>query len=161
MTLVERSIRLVLENVPIVMFVAALTIATFISDIPVVAERYLAWLLLLAVGVQGLWAGATHVFFPEVGARYIGWKTSPFQTELGFADLAIGFAAVLSFWQSPAFKGAVVAYITVFYVGVGWLHLRERVRAGNRAKGNFGVLLAMTVVKAAGLPVLLWLSYGR
>jgi hypothetical protein len=161
MTLVERSIRLVLENVPIVMFVAALIVATFISDMPVMAERYLAWLLLLAVGVQGLWAGATHVFFPDVGARYIGWKASPFQTELGFADLAIGFAAVLSFWQGPAFKSAVVAYITVFYAGVGWLHVRERMRADNRAKGNFGALLAMTVVKAAGLPILLWLSYGR
>jgi len=158
MPLIERAIRLTLENVPVVMFAAAMVIATFFSAIPGTAERYLAWLLLLTVGVQGLWAGATHVVFPETGARYIGWQTSPFQTEIGFADLAIGVTAILSFWQGAEFKAAVVAYITLFYLGVGWVHIRDKIATGNQQKGNFGGLLVMTLVKAAAFPMLLWLS---
>lgn len=158
MPLAERIIRLVLENVPTAMFFLALFIATFFSSMPIYAERYLAWLLLLAVGVQGLWGGITHVFFPATGARYIGWQTSPFQTELGFADIAMGVIGILSFWQSLAFKSAVVAYVTVFYAGVGYVHIRDKIRSGNSAKGNFGFMLAMTIGKAIGFPLLLWFT---
>lgn len=158
MPFIERTIRLTLENVPVVMFAAALIGATLFSGIPGAAERYLSWFLLTAVGLQGIWAGATHVFFPETGARYIGWKTSPFQFELGVADLAIGIVAVLSFWQSLPFKAAVVAYISLFYLGVSIGHIRDRLESGNREKGNFGALFGMTVIKSIGLPILLWLA---
>ena len=158
MPLIERAIRLTLENVPVVMFALAMVMATFFSDMPGIAERYLAWLLLLTVGVQGLWAGATHVFFPETGARYIGWQTSPFQTEVGFADLAIGCAAILSFWQGTEFKAAIVAYITLFYLGVGWVHIQDKIANGNQQKGNFGGLLVMTFANAAAFPILLWFA---
>ena len=53
-------------------------------------ERLLAWILLLPIGVTGLWAGVSHVFFPAVAAAHIGWQTSPFQFEVGMADFAIG-----------------------------------------------------------------------
>ena len=155
----ERIIRLALENVPTIMFAVALFVATFLSSIPGTAERYLTWLLFLSAGVQGLWAGTTHVVFPKVGARYIGWQPSPFQTELGFADFALGVIALLSFWQGLDFKAAVVAYITIFYLGVTWVHLRDRIRSANSAKGNFGALLAMTIIKAAGFPLLLWFAW--
>ena len=55
--------------------------------------RSLAWIVLLPIGVTGLWAGVFHVFFPAVSARYIGWEVSPFQFEVGMADLAIGVTA--------------------------------------------------------------------
>ncbi len=160
MRLIKRIIRLFFENIPIVMFSSALLLATFVSDIPVWPERYLAWLLLLAVGVQGVWAGVVHVFFPNVGARYIGWTSSPFQTELGVADMAMGCIAILSFWQGMGFRSAVVIYVAIFYLGVACVHVRDMKNSGNREKGNFGVLLAMTFIKAVGLPVLLWSAYS-
>lgn len=154
----ERTIRAILENIPALMFAAALIAATFLSHILGVAERYLTWFLFLPVGVQGIWAGTTHVAFPDVGARYIGWQKSPFQTEVGFADLAMGSMAVLSFWSGLEFKAAVVLYATVFYCGVSFVHLRDRLTRGNVTKGNFGALLIMTIVKIAGLPLLLWIT---
>lgn len=158
MPFVERSIRLILENIPTLMFAAALVMATFVSGIEGIADRYLAWFLLLTVGIQGIWAGTVHVVFPEVGARFIGWQESLFQTEVGFADLAMGVMGILSFWQGLEFKAAVVAYVTVFYLGVSFGHVRDRIRTGNSQKGNFGALLAMTIARAIGLPVLLWLA---
>jgi len=158
-SLIERAIRFVLENFPATMFICALAIATLLPGRPPTAERYLSWLLLMTVGLQGLWGGITHVVFPQTGARYIGWQTSPFQTEIGFADLAMGVTAIVSFWQGLPFKAAIVIYASVFYLGVAWVHLRDLQRTGNRAKGNFGGLLAMTVSKAVLLPALLWLAY--
>jgi len=35
------------------------------------AERYISWLLLLAVGCEMVWAGFFHVFFPETAASFI------------------------------------------------------------------------------------------
>ena len=54
-----------------------------------VAEQFLSWMLLLPIGITGLWAGVFHIFFPAAAAAYIGWQVSPFQFEVGMADLAI------------------------------------------------------------------------
>jgi hypothetical protein len=42
--------------------------------------------LLLPIGITGLWAGVSHVFFPATAAAHIGWQVSPFQFEVGMAD---------------------------------------------------------------------------
>jgi hypothetical protein len=62
------------------------------------AERFLSWILLLRIGITGLWAGAFHVFFPATAAKLIGWEVSPFQFEVGMADLAIGATACVAYW---------------------------------------------------------------
>ena len=46
--------------------------------------------------------------FPAVAAAHIGWQTSPFQFEVGMADLAIGITACLSFWRDLSFKAAAI-----------------------------------------------------
>lgn len=140
-------IRFILTNLPAVLFASALLIA-FVTRHPVSkAHRYLAWLLLLSVGVESVWAGSFHVLFPEAGASYIGWQVSPFQFEIGVADLAIGITAILSFWRSLDFKTAVVCYIVLFYIGVAIGHVHEAMLAHNFEPGNFGPLLLMTVAK--------------
>jgi hypothetical protein len=52
-----------------------------------------------------LWAGLFHVFFPHVAAASIGWEVSPFQFEVGVADIAIGLTAIASFWLFYAIQG--------------------------------------------------------
>jgi hypothetical protein len=49
-------------------------------------EMLLAWVLLLPIGITGLWAGVSHVFFAATAAAHIGWQVSPFQFEVGTAD---------------------------------------------------------------------------
>jgi hypothetical protein len=151
---IAAAVRFVLTNLSTILFVAALVIAAVTHRIPGKAERYLAWLLLLSVGVQGIWAGFFHVFFPHTAAAQIGWQVSPFQFEIGVADMAIGIVAVASFWRSLDFKGAVVGYIVLFYIGVAIGHVREAVTANNFSPDNFGLLLLLTVVQVVLLPVL-------
>ena len=139
------AIRLILTNVPAIMFIAALIVPTLRREGPP-ATRYLTWLLLLSVGVTLIWAGFFHVFFPEIASASIGWQVSPFEFEIGVADIAIGITAVIAFWQGFAFRAAVVCYIVLFNIGVAIGHVREAIVADNYAPGNFGVLLLLTVV---------------
>jgi hypothetical protein len=103
------------------------------------AERFLSWILLLPIGITGLWAGAFHIFFPATAAALIGWEVSPFQFEVGMADLAIGLTACIAFWRDLSFKAAAVSVASIFLLGDAVGHVRQMWIAGNFAPGNAGV----------------------
>ncbi len=93
------TIAFVLRNLPMFLFVAALVRAGLSRSGAPIADRLLAWILLLPIGVSGLWAAVFHLFFADVAAADIGWAPSPFQFEVGMADLAMGLTACASFWR--------------------------------------------------------------
>ena len=133
------TIAFVLRNLPVFLFVAALALAAASrSDAPL-ADRLLAWILLLPIGVTGLWAAAFHLFLPQIAAADIGWEVSPFQFEVGLADLAIGATACVSFWRSVGFKAAAVMASSIFLLGDAVGHVKQMIVAGNFASGNAGV----------------------
>jgi disulfide bond formation protein DsbB len=144
--MIGESIGFLLRNLPAVLFVAALAIAATRRSPANAAERYLSWLLLLPIGITGLWAGISHVFFPAVAAAHIGWQTSPFQFEVGMADLAIGVTTCLSFWRDLAFKAAAICAASVFLLGDAVGHVHQMLAAGNFAPGNAGVPFYMDVI---------------
>jgi hypothetical protein len=76
----------------------------------------------------------------------IGWQISPFQFEVGVADLAIGATAVVSFWCSLPFKAAGVCTASIFLLGDAVGHLHQMLEAGNFAPGNAGVPFFMDVI---------------
>jgi hypothetical protein len=129
----------VLRNLPLFLFVAALALAAASRSGAPIADRLLAWILLLPIGVTGLWAAVFHLFFPEIAAADIGWEPSPFQFEVGMADLAMGAAACISFWRSLDFKAAVVIINAVFLLGDAIGHVGQMIAAGNFASGNAGI----------------------
>lgn len=145
-------IELVLSNLHAVLFATAVIIA-LLKGRPF-AANLLSWLLMLPIGVGYVWAGFFHVYFPEIAAQSIGWQTSPFQFEIGVADLSIGVVAILSFWRSLPFKTATAIYIVLFSIGVAVGHLRQAI-SGDFAANNFGLLLVLTVVEIILLPILL------
>ena len=137
--MLAETIAFVLRNLPVFLFIAALALAAASrSDAPV-ADRLLAWILLLPIGVTGLWAAAFHLFFPQIAAADIGWEVSPFQFEVGLADLAIGATACVSFWRSLDFKAAAVMVSSIFLLGDAVGHVKQMMVAGNFAPGNAGV----------------------
>ena len=152
------TIRFILSNVPVLSFVLAIAIAVARRNGQTLASRLLDWMLLLPVGISFLWAGLFHVFAPQIAAASIGWEDSPFQFEIGVADIAIGLVGIASFWRGLGFKRAVIAYVVLFDVGVAIGHVRQAVVHGDYAANNFGLLLGLTVVQAVLLPVLLWLA---
>jgi hypothetical protein len=152
------AIKFVLTHIPAIMFVAAFVVAASTSRPAGFSTRLLCWMLLLSVGVEETWAGLFHVFFARVAASSIGWQVSPFQFEIGVADIAIGVTAIVSFWRSLPFKAATVSYVTLFYSGVAIGHVREAATAGDYSGNNFGSLLLITIVKVFLLPALYLLA---
>ncbi len=137
--MIAHAIEFVLRNLPALLLVVALVIAAARRGDEPAAERFLSWILLLPIGVTGVWAGAFHVFLPVTAAALIGWEVSPFQLEVGMADLAIGVTACISFWRDLSFKAAAVSAASVFLLGDAVGHVRQMLTAGNFAPGNAGV----------------------
>jgi uncharacterized protein DUF6790 len=144
--MIGETIGFVLRNLPALLFISALVLAATGSSPDNTAERYLAWILPLPIGLTGLWAGAFHVLFPATAAAYIGWEVSPFQFEVGVADLAIGVTACLAFWCDLAFKGAAVRAASIFLLGDAVGHVRQMMAAGSFAPGNAGLPFFMDII---------------
>ena len=61
--MIGETIGFLLRNLPAVLLVAALVVATPRRGVESAVERFLGWILLLPIGVTGLWADVSHVFF--------------------------------------------------------------------------------------------------
>jgi hypothetical protein len=134
------------RNLPALLFVIALGVAAARRGPRSAAERFLSWILLLPVGVTGLWAGISHVFFPATAAAHIGWDVSPFQFEVGMADLAVGITACAAFRRDLNFKAAAVIAASIFLLGDAIGHIRQMLLMGNFAPGNAGLPFFMDII---------------
>jgi len=157
--MIAEAIGFILRNLPAFLLVAAVLIAALRHDNRHKVERYLSWILLLPVGVSGLWAAVFHLFFPGISAANIGWQPSPFQFEVGMADLAIGATAIASFWCSLPFKAAVVWVSSIFLLGDAVGHVYQMLAAGNFAPGNAGTPFVMDIIAPALSIILLIVAY--
>jgi hypothetical protein len=144
--MVAETTGFVLRNLPAILFVMALVLSASTNGHGTLVERLLAWVLLLPIGITGLWAGISHVFFPATAAAHIGRQVSPFQFEVGMADLAIGVTACVSFWRDLSFKAAAVFAASIFLLGDAIGHIRDMAVAGNFALGNAGLPFYMDVI---------------
>jgi hypothetical protein len=154
---IQNVVGFVLGNLPAILFIAAFVLAAITRSPSYFPARLLGWLL-LSVGIAYTWAGFFHIAFPHMAASSIGWQVSPFQFEIGVADVSIGIVAIVSFWRSLDFKGPVVGYLSLFSIGVAYGHFREAIYEGDYSKNNFGILLGITLIHAALLPVLYLLA---
>jgi len=155
-TVIGEAIAFFLKNLPAGMLVVALVL--WLLGTRRDAASLLGWVLLLPIGVTGLWAGIMHVGFPRMAAAYIGWEVSPFQFEVGMADLAIGVTACLAFWRPWEFRAAAVCAAAVFLLGDAVGHVQQMASAGNFAPGNAGGPFYMDIIAPALAVALLFVS---
>jgi hypothetical protein len=150
--------------VPILLWVAALAaacLAVWRGPRPVtrdfVIDRLLCYLLVLPLGLLGLWGFVGHVFFPAQSAASIGWADSPFQFEVGVANLGLALASLYA-----AFRGfearLAAALAAAFLLGAGVIHVTDIITAGNFAPGNAGPILVTDFLTPIAVLVLLYLS---
>lgn len=159
--MIAEVIALTLSNIPVVMFVAALVVASLTRRPSYAPQRFFNWLLLLSIGVEALWGGLFHVFLPDFASAQIGWQPSPFEFEVGVSDISLGLVAIAAFWRSNSFKSAVAVYATLFNAGVLIGHIRQAIGDGNFASNNMGAMQVITALHVVLLPLLLMLIWRR
>lgn len=145
--------------------VALLTAFSFFRAAAPRGPRLLANLLLryvnlLPVGLMGLWGALGHLVFPAQSAAGIGWAASPFQTEVGAANLGIGFAGIVgAVYPSWSFRLAVAIVTAGFLGGAAATHVVAIAETGNHATGNAGPILYTDVLTPLLLLILLAFTY--
>lgn len=145
------------------MYVVYLLLAAFIAagvDIVLngapIAATLLLWLLVIKIGLGGIWAFLGHYFKSDEIAGYIGWPAgNPFQKEIAFTNLALGTCGVLSYFFRGEFWLATIVFATVFLGGAFTVHVQDQRASGNKNPGNAGPVFFADI----GVPCLLWLLY--
>ena len=119
-------------------------------------EVYLIYLFMLGVGASGLSGFFGHVFTPDAVAESIDWpKGSPFQQEMGFANLALGVLGFIAAGRRDGFREATVIAVTIVGLGATVVHLIDIIQEGNLAAGNSIQNLANLLKPALLIPMLI------
>jgi hypothetical protein len=111
-----------------------------------VAKTYLVYLLIIYVGLMGLLTAYAHVFRPLETSASIGWATSPYEYEVGMADLTVGVLGILCFWLRGNFWLATAIANAVWLLGDAIGHIRQITLNNNHAANNSGIFLITEII---------------
>lgn len=106
-------------------------------------EIFLIWWMVVAVGVAAIFGAMFHFFDGPDTAREIGFSNGDggFQTEVGFADLAVGVLGVLCARFRDGFLLAAVLAVSICYLGDAYGHIHQAAIHDNHARDNTGLVL--------------------
>ncbi len=122
-------------------------------------NQLLANALVIGLGGQLVGFAVGHIFKADVIAEQIGWKKgSPFQFEVGIANLAIGVLAIMCAWFSGAFWLATVVAATIWLWGCVAGHVRDMIQNRNFSPGSAGFVFYWGLLYPMALIVLLSVS---
>src|SRR5271154_6371825 len=113
------------------------------SSAHAIAATYLIYFLFFYVGVMGVFTACAHVFRPMQTSASIGWATSPYEYEVGMADLTVGVLGILCLWLRGNFWLATAIANAVWLLGDAVGHLRQIMLTNNHAANNSGVFLVV------------------
>jgi hypothetical protein len=156
--MIQDTIKFLLENAFLVLFV----LAVFFGLIGFARkankkqsqlwEPSFFWMLLLFVGVGGIYGFLTHGFMGDIAAKEIGWANSPFQWEVAVANLVFGVLGVLGACsKSRGFRLATVLGVTVWFWGDAAGHIYQMVAKDDFSPGNAGTWFWLDVISPAVL----------
>ena len=124
-----------------------------------IAATYLLYLFVIYVGFMGLLTAYAHVFRPLQTSASIGWSTSPYEYEVGMADLTVGVLGVLCVWFRGNFWLATAIADAVWLLGDAAGHVRHLLEYNDHAPNNSGIFLYLEIV--APLIILVLTFYHR
>jgi hypothetical protein len=100
-------------------------------------ELAIMYLLAISVGANGLSGAFGHLFLSDMIAEAVGWPSgSPFQLEMGFANLLVGVLGLMAISRRDGLRTAAILATTIIGVGATSVHLWDIAATGNLAPGN-------------------------
>jgi hypothetical protein len=146
---------------PLVFAVAHLLIDPGTRTLSRRIEVFVIYLLAISVGANGISGAFGHLFLSDLVAESIGWPTgSPFQLEMGFANLTLGVLGFLAVGRRGGFRTATIIAVAVIGFGATTVHLLDIAATGNLAPGNT-VQNVSNVIDPVLLFGLTWLASRR
>src|SRR5277367_4838470 len=118
-----------------------------------IAGTFLLYFLVIYVGFMGVLTAYAHVFRPLQTSASIGWSTSPYEYEVGMADLTVGVLGVLCLWLRGNFWLATAIANAVWLLGDAIGHIRQMLLYSNHARNNSGPFLVAEFI----VPILILL----
>lgn len=150
----KQDTKLSIVYLPAFAFAIHLVLRLLIGGTDDAAATTLQLALFWLVGVQSVIAGSGHMLMPAPVAKTIGWPTSPFQWEVGLADVSYGVLGVMAPWCGRGFWLATIVAFSIFMLGAAIGHMRSMIRDHNFAPGNAGFFFWYDVIVPAALIVL-------
>jgi hypothetical protein len=165
--IIKSSLTFVLSNFSLTFFVISLVASLVaIARLPrpfpagAVVEKLLFWHLLVALGFTYLYGAVCHLFFGAMAAAFIGWPNSPFQFEVGIANLAFAVMSLIAAFASLTARSITIVGSAVFLLGAAAGHIYQMATTHNFAPGNAGVIFYTDLLLPLYGLVLIWLK-GR
>ncbi|MGH2475806.1 MAG: DUF6790 family protein [Candidatus Limnocylindrales bacterium] len=144
--------------VPLVGFVVdlAIRLASGVDDWKQTAlDVGVLWL----IGITGFILASGHLFMPAPTAASIGWAASPFQWEVGLANLAYGVLGVTATSFDRDYTLAAIVSFSIYLLGAAAGHVRSMVHDHNFAPGNTGYVFWFDIL-APVLLIVLYIATG-
>jgi hypothetical protein len=139
---------------PILLAILHLRLSKRTQDRLWTTEVCLIYLFVLGVGGGGLGGFFGHIFAADAVAESIGWaKGSPFQQEMGFANLTLGILGFVAAGRRDGFREATVVAISVLAIGASAVHFVDILESGNLAPGNSIQILGNLLKPALLVPL--------
>jgi len=122
---------------------------------------FLLYVIVMNIGVTGLYSFMGHAFIPDKIAEEIGWPTgSPFQFEVAIANLSFGILGVLCMFIRGKFWAAVVIGNCIFLWGAAYGHFVQMAK-GDNSPYNSGVFLFVGDIFIPLVTFILMVMYYR
>lgn len=100
-------------------------------------EVFLIFLFALGVAGSGISGFFGHLFLSDQVAEGVGWPVgSPFQLEMGFANLILGVLGIIAVGRRDGFREATVIAAAILGFGATIVHIIDIFETGNLAPGN-------------------------
>jgi hypothetical protein len=100
-------------------------------------EAFLIFLFALGVAGSGISGFFGHLFLSDQVAEGVGWPVgSPFQLEMGFANLILGVLGIIAVGRRDGFREATVIAVAILGFGATIVHIIDILETGNLAPGN-------------------------
>ena len=111
-------------------------------------EIFLVWWLAVTIGIAGIVGGLYHLLDGKGIAEEIGFTRGDggFQTEVGFADLAIGTIALLGIWFRGNWWLAALIAAAISLWGDAYGHVHQAIEFNNRDPDNFGPVIGADLI---------------
>jgi hypothetical protein len=104
-------------------------------------------------------ADRDHLFMPAPTAASIGWATSPFQWEVGLANLAYGVLGVTASSFDRDYTLAAIISFSIYLLGAAAGHVPSMIRDYNFAPGKTGYVFWFDIL-APVLLIVLYIATG-